>query len=435
MNQKEEKRQEAPTDKDEGRISPKARACFWLACAVTVFVCAVIMCLTLIGKSADSASPLVTTDKNVPDIRYELDGTTPVSPNEPPEDDTAVLTSPVSVNSSSILNILLIGYDETSAQTDTLMILSVDLKNATAGMLSIPRDTYVSGGFTQDKINRVYSDRGARGLASLKELIESMIGFKLDYYVLFDADSMAEILELTGPLTFDVPSEPAYHRLKSGTQQISASDAFALFCFKESYSDVETDPYFVQRDYLAAILDTLLSDQSTLAADCEAICTALETDLSPENLAYLANLLKNFRFSTSFSRALPGDEVTVDGVDYYQVDAEKAVELLNENLNPLSTDLTKYDVNFRQKQAGSGEGETSPWGFGDSTEDETQEPTEEPTEDETPSESDSEPEPTETEESSSTEAPSETQEPTETDAPTEPPTETDPPEPSGGDDE
>lgn len=427
MNQKEEKQHQEPTEDDSGRMHPKTRACFWLVSAVAVFVCAVIMCLTLIGKSAGDTSSPLTTDRTVQDIRYELGGTAQTASTEPPEDNAAVLTEPTSVNNASILNILLVGYDEETAQTDTLMILSVDLHNATASMLSIPRDTYVSGGFTLDKINRVYSDRGTRGLASLKELVESMVGFRLDYSVLFDAESLAKIIEQTGAITFDVPSEPAYHRLKSGTQEISGSDAFALFSFRESYTDVETEPYFVQRDFLAAILDALLSDQSELAADCAAVCDAVTTDLTAENLAYLANLLKNFRFATAFSRALPGGEITVDGVEYYEVNIEKAVEMLNEGFNPLSTDLTEYDVSFRQKQSGSGEGETSPWGFSDSTENETQEPTE----DETPYGSESETEPDETEEPTETQTPSESEEPTET----EPPTETQPPEPSGGDDE
>lgn len=435
MNPKEEKRQQEPTDEDGGRISPKTRAYFWLASAVVVFVCAVVMCLTLIGKSADHTIPNV-----IPVPSGESTTTTAPSEDdtvmtEPPQDDTAVLTRPVSVNNSSILNILLIGYDEKSTQTDALMILSVDMRNATASMLSIPRDTYVTGGFTEDKINHVYSDRGAKGLASLKELVESMVGFKMDYYVLFDAESMASITELTGGIEFDVPSEPAYHNLKSGTQKISGTDAFALFRFKGNYSDVETESYFVQRDFLAAVLDALLSDQSTLASDCAAVCNAVQTDLSAENLAYLANLLKNFRFSTAFSRALPGGEITVNGLDYYEVNIEKAVELLNEYFNPLSSELTEYDVNFRQKQADSGEGETSPWGFTDSTDNETSEPTE----DETPYESD----PTESEEPNESEEPtensSESEEPTETpsesEEPTEPPTETQPPEPTGGDDE
>lgn len=444
MNPKEEKHSQEPTD-DGGRISPKTRAYFWLASAVVVFVCAVVMCLTLIGKSADSKTEFVTTNRN----QDELSGTTSTPTNdpsqdttvttEPPMDVTAVLEEPTSVNGSSVLNLLLIGYDEETKQTDTLMILSVDMGNATASMLSIPRDTYVSGGFTLDKINRVYSDRGRRGVASLKELVESMFGFRLDYYVLFNAESMEKITELTGAISFDVPSEPDYHGLKSGTQQISGADAFALFCFNDTYSDVETEPYFVQRNFLAAILDRLLADQSSLCVNCAAIYAAVETDLTAENIAYLSNLLKNFRFSaeSTFSRALPGREVTVDGVDYYEVDAEEALKMLNEHFNPLETDLTQYDVNFRQKQADSGEGETSPWGFTDSTDGES-----EPTESETPYDPGTESEPTEswgetdeptesTSESDEPTEPSETEQPTET----EPPIETQPPEPSGGDDE
>lgn len=439
MNPKEEKHCEEPTD-DGGRISPKTRAYFWLASAVVVFVCAVVMCLTLIGKSADRETSAISVLRPNSDSQTDNPATTNPSGDDPatldpsgddPEttDAPQTGTEPESVYQSSTLNILLIGYDEETSRTDTLVILSIHKEDRTVAMLSIPRDTYISGGFAVEKINRVYAERGKRGLASLKEQIENMIGFKLDYYVLFDADSMEKITELTGAISFDVPSDPDYHGLKSGTQELSGADAFELFRFNESYTDVETEPYFVQRDFLAAILDTLLSDPST---DCDALCEAVQTDLTAENLVYLGNLLKNFRFSadSTFSRALPGGEITVNGVDYYEVNIEKAVQMLNEHFNPLPDDLTEYDVIFRQKQAGSGEGETSPWGFTSSTDGET-----EPTEDETPYESETGESDEPTESSSQDEEPTEpstdSQEPPET----EPPTETQPPETSGGDDE
>ena len=64
------------------------------------------------------------------------------------------------------LNILLLGIDKREGEqgpfrTDTMMLLSVDLSNKTASMLSIPRDLWVSiPGYREDRINtaHVYGD-------------------------------------------------------------------------------------------------------------------------------------------------------------------------------------------------------------------------------------------------------------------------------------
>ena len=95
---------------------------------------------------------------------------------------------------------------------------------------------------------------------------------------------------------------------------------------------------------------------------------SLVTDLNQKQLVYLALLLRETDLYSAYSRALPGGEIEVDDVFYYQVDIEKAVDMLNEQFSPLENELDEFDVNFRQLTGDSGDGEYSDYGFSDSTE-------------------------------------------------------------------
>ncbi len=355
------------TDTAENRLSAKTRACTWLAMSVVVFLFAVITCVLLISKSAGDSTDKNNQQVHVEDIKYIANNTEDpnvTNPSSGEENNAQKLTAPKSIYNSSIFNILVVGYDEKSEQTDTMILVSVDMGRAQPAMLSIPRDTYIAGNYSVPKINRIYAENSSRGIEALKESVENMFGFRLDKYLVFDAKSLGEILELTDGVSFDIPEAPMYHALSSGMQTFRDEEAFELFRYNDEYTDVETEPYRVQRDFLGKIFDAFLADQDKKFENAEAICNAVETDLVPSELAYLADLLKNARFAAAFSRALPGGEITVRNEPYYQVEPVEACEILNGHFNPTGSDLTEYDVQFRQQHGSTGEGELSDWGHG-----------------------------------------------------------------------
>ncbi|MBR6826071.1 MAG: LCP family protein, partial [Oscillospiraceae bacterium] len=310
---------------------------------------------------------------------------------------------------------------------DTQILCSVNLAERSLAMLSIPRDTYVAGEYDPPKAKNIYKSYDEqRRIGAVKDAVRGMVGFSVDYYYLIDQQTLTEALSLVGGLTFDVPESPDYHSLKSGNQTLDGKKAFELFRFKNSWTDVETDPARVQRTFLLALLDKLLGDEARISEICTKLSQVAKTDLTVEELAYMAYLLKDFDFDDAFSRALPGGEKEIDDEVYYEVDPEDAVELLNEHFNPLKKELTVFNVNFRQEQGASGEGYYSDYGHSSSTTesdgDEESSETEPDNTDETESTDPTEGtqdggetgEPTESENSTETEATTQTEAPTET---------------------
>lgn len=287
-------------------------------------------------------------------------------------------------------------------------------------LLAIPRDTYVAGDYEVPKVKTVYSRfSGQRSVEAVMETVKGMFGFAPDYYFILDKAILSCMVELAGGVSFTIPEEPAYHRLKAGNHTFTSSDAFALFSFKESWEEAGTEPTKVQRDFLLKLFAQLLEDENKIADHCIAISQIAQTDLKTEELAYLAYLLADYDFDDAYSSPLPGKAKNIQGQAYYEVNPDKAVNTLNEYHNPLSKELSVYNVNFRQEQADSGEGEFSDFGHNTTT-NATTKPTEDSTtEGTTESESSDETEPTEGEPTEGSTEP--TPEPTESSTTAEPP--------------
>jgi LCP family protein required for cell wall assembly len=146
---------------------------------IGICVLILIVCLPLIGVSAQDETP-------IPE---------PIPPVDEGEYD--------------IVNFLLIGsatYDSPNnpGLTDTLMLVSVNRTVGAVALVSIPRDLYVYiPGWGLDKINTVYFNAETHriegeGVALLKETIRYNLGFEIDYYARVDFNGFMEIIDAVG---------------------------------------------------------------------------------------------------------------------------------------------------------------------------------------------------------------------------------------------
>ncbi|NTV40882.1 MAG: LCP family protein [Candidatus Moranbacteria bacterium] len=101
------------------------------------------------------------------------------------------------------INILLLGAaGEKNAGrnlTDTVMVMSIDVKNKKVSLLSLPRDLYVKVPQTKTsvKINSVYKLGLSQGLGAtlIKETVENIIGLPINYYFIVDFEGFTKIID------------------------------------------------------------------------------------------------------------------------------------------------------------------------------------------------------------------------------------------------
>jgi len=121
---------------------------------------------------------------------------------------------------ASRVTILVMGLDyrdwsvgEGPSRTDTMILLTMDPLNNTAGMLSIPRDLWVSiPGFENGRINTAYFLGEAYqlpggGPALAVKTVEQLLGVTINYYAQIDFAAFVRFIDEIGGVKIDVPEK------------------------------------------------------------------------------------------------------------------------------------------------------------------------------------------------------------------------------------
>ncbi len=131
------------------------------------------------------------------------------------------------------VNVLVMGLDyrdwsdgEGPSRTDTMMLLTLDPLTRTAGILSIPRDLWVSiPGFDNNRINTAYFlgesydlPGGGPGLAS--ETVEALLGVPIHYYAQIDFAAFVRFIDEIGGVKIDVPERIEVDPLGEGNTKV-----------------------------------------------------------------------------------------------------------------------------------------------------------------------------------------------------------------------
>jgi LCP family protein required for cell wall assembly len=96
-----------------------------------------------------------------------------------------------------------VGHDG-GTLTDSIMVLSVNTRNNTALMLSIPRDLWVDiPGNGHAKINEAYVDGG---MDLLQEVVEQNLGLTINYQALINYTAFRDLVNAVGGITITIKS-------------------------------------------------------------------------------------------------------------------------------------------------------------------------------------------------------------------------------------
>src|SRR5574344_1157504 len=148
-----------------------------------------------------------------------------------------------------------------------------NVKTGKIGMMSIPRDTSIVSNPTQDsslKINYVYYNKGA---SALVKQVENMLNVNIDYYLIFDATMLREMVDTIGGVEIDVPirmkyddgSQNLHIDLKPGVQTLNGEQAEEFVRFRHNndmtvgYPMGDVQRTQVQQDFIKAFINQALS--------------------------------------------------------------------------------------------------------------------------------------------------------------------------------
>ena len=285
----------------------------------------------------------------------------PVQPVDPqPGDPGQSETPPVEVPPEEIPKVLkeefytflLVGSND-NWNTDTLMLCSVDVAACKVNMISIPRDSMVDRDVSLPKINAAY---GRDGIEELCTEVTEVTGVPINYYCFINVNAFVKVVDLIGGVDYNVPirmyhadSDPAYAiDLQAGQQNLNGREA-AQFCRFRGTSENDFGRMNRQKDFLLATLRQVRANFSISQVEgfIDIFNESVKTNMPARDMIWFyINVLDKLDLSEDVSTAtLPYTHTGYyKSQDYVYLDAAGIVELVNDTVNPYTTDITEEDL-------------------------------------------------------------------------------------------
>ncbi len=226
--------------------------------------------------------------------------------------------------------------------TDSIMVLSIDPKNNTAFMISIPRDlwVYIPGLNSYQKINASadalnFSSPGlpSGGMGQLEQIVQTDLGIPIDYYALVNYTAFKDAVNAVGGININIKSpDPrgiydAYTHLKlsngndylNGQQALDLARARGDGAAGDIYYGLPNSDFtrtMYQREMAVAIAKKatsigVVSNPLKINSLFSALSKNVQTDLNLQNALSLAHLSKSLNLNTigsyTYSNSLSGD--------------------------------------------------------------------------------------------------------------------------------
>ncbi|MEC9488552.1 MAG: LCP family protein [Halanaerobium sp.] len=248
------------------------------------------------------------------------------------------------------LNILVVGYDSSingSPRADTIMLVSIDMEDKKAGILSIPRDTRViiPGKEGYQKIN---ASHAYGGIELTKKTIEEFLDVPVDYYVESDFAGFQKIIDILGGVEINVEKALNYEDragglyidIPAGMQRLDGEKALQYVRYRgELYGDIGRIQR--QQKFLRAVTGQLLRGGTILKLPdlIKEISTAVDTNFTVNDLLKLFKLMKDIELHDLEMATLPGDPANISGDEpgyayggSYWIPREDEAKLIVDNL-------------------------------------------------------------------------------------------------------
>lgn len=205
--------------------------------------------------------------------------------------------------------------------TDSIMVLSVNTKNNTAMMLSVPRDLWVAApGVGYTKINAVYPNGG---MNALQRVIEDKLGLTINYQALVNYGAFKDLVDALGSINITIEStDPrgiydsnidyttrrccALAKYPNGPVTLNGKQALNLarargdpnpYGIPYGYSDSDFTRTMYQRKMLIAVKDkasqaSVIANPFKVAGLVDAIGKNVTTDLEVNEIQTLYTYMK-----------------------------------------------------------------------------------------------------------------------------------------------
>ena len=361
----------SPSERDAGR-GPKKRSRAGKAAAVAVCV-VLILVFGAVAWYIAWEKPPERPGGGLVDPTYEStnpeDGGSPDATAEPtvsPAEDPNA-GAPASLN-ENMYTFLVVGLDQVSNSTDTMMVGRIDTENHTIDVVSLPRDTLVNVSWSVKKINTLYSadiNTGGNGIDGLLDGLKDILGFQIDCYAVVDLTAFVELVDAIGGVDYNVPvnmnyydpTQDLYINIPAGEQHLDGEEALKVVRFRSGYASADIGRIGTQQDFLKSAASQMLTlgNIPNLPTFIDIFEEYVVTNMSASNLAFFARQFLLCKSEDINFHTLPGNYGdSIKGLSYVSINISEWLEMVNTYLNPYDQDVTEANVNILTHSSSTG---------------------------------------------------------------------------------
>lgn len=261
--------------------------------------------------------------------------------------------------------ISIFGVDQMDANyTEDAMLLFFNHKNQNIHVVSIPRDTkfnwpedvYKELSSKRKDIPKIisihdvpmYTPIDKKDEISL-QVLQNAFQMNVDYYVRMDLAAFKYVVELIGPIPFDVPMDLQYVDAKKGIevnlikgkQELDADQAGQLVSYHSKHEGIDVNRIRLQQDFFKAYVAQMLKPQNkiNIPSIMKGLYPYIKTNFT--NASDYLVYLEDISTDKIFLSILPGD-ITSD--QKYVYDSLKAKEMFETILASKLMDVQEVPV-------------------------------------------------------------------------------------------
>lgn len=361
-----ERKQPREPGREKRRTPGKAgRTAAIAVCVVLVLAFAAVAGYLAWEKPVDRAGGGLVdpTAESVPPKASEAPDAEPsVEPTQDPNEG-----APASLN-ENMYTFLVVGLDQVSNSTDTIMVGRIDTDTHKIDVVSIPRDTMVNVSWGTKRVNTYYSSdlvSGGNGIDGLMKGIRDLVGFDIDCYAVVDLEAFVELVDAIGGVDYDVPIDMYYYdpsqglniSIPAGMQHLDGETAVKVVRFRSGYPTADIGRIGTQQDFLMSVASQMLTlgNIPNLPTFIDIFEKYVTTNLSAANISFFARQFLMCKSEDISFHTAPGNGGdSVKGNSYYALYVDEWLEMVNECLNPYDQPVTTANVNILTHSYSSG---------------------------------------------------------------------------------
>ncbi|CAM4014378.1 LCP family protein [Alkalicoccus chagannorensis] len=216
---------------------------------------------------------------------------------------------------------LLLGVDAEASdagRTDTMMVVTVNPKEDSMRMVSLPRDTRMplAGREGEDKVNHAYAFGGAD---MAMRTVEDYFGIPIDYVVSVNMDGLQDVIDTLGGITVhnELAFEENQHAFPVGDIALSGEEALSFVRMRQEDPAGDLGRNARQREVVTAMIreGAQFSNITNIRAILTSMREHVRTNLELEEMIQLQQHYADTRYNQEILE-LTGAGERIDGIWY-----------------------------------------------------------------------------------------------------------------------